>query len=160
MTGLPGGMRHPLPAAAPEGPARPDQRAQIETRGPHPTSRRTAGSPAGPVAPATTPLPGTRAARPEPGTPGPGYAVAVERGGTPGNEVTSLPHSAILGGQLVDESAHARHEGLILRSSVTIGCDTPGRRVHAVRLDAAHSTEGPLQITSRCLLQSRLGASA
>jgi len=61
------------------------------------------------------------------------------------NEVVTIPTSKILGGEMVNFSAKARDEGLILYTSVTIGYDAPWRKVHELLIQAARRTPGILQ---------------
>jgi small-conductance mechanosensitive channel len=46
------------------------------------------------------------------------------------NVEVTIPNSAILSGQILDYSALAQKQGLILHTSVTIGYDAPWRQVH------------------------------
>ena len=64
----------------------------------------------------------------------------VTRVRPPRKEGGSLLDSAILGGQLADDSTRARQEGVMLHTSVAIGYDTPWRRVHEMLLAAARAT--------------------
>jgi len=83
-------------------------------------------------------------------------SLLVTRIRTPKNEVVSIPNAAIMGGQLVNYSKRAREEGLILHTSVTIGYDTPWRRVHELLLAAARRTDGLLESPAPFVLQTQL----
>ncbi|HZW35620.1 MAG: mechanosensitive ion channel family protein, partial [Deltaproteobacteria bacterium] len=56
------------------------------------------------------------------------------------NEDVTVPNSMVLNAHIVNYSAHAKAEGLILHTSVTIGYDTPWRKVHELLLEAARRT--------------------
>lgn len=57
------------------------------------------------------------------------------------NVEITIPNSQVLGGQIVNYSTAAEHEGLILNTSVTIGYDTPWPQVHKLLIEAAKRTE-------------------
>jgi small-conductance mechanosensitive channel len=59
---------------------------------------------------------------------------------TPKNEIVSLPNSAIMANGVVNYSAKAREEGVILYTEVTIGYDAPWRTVHDLLVAAATET--------------------
>jgi len=75
---------------------------------------------------------------------------------TPKNELVSIPNGALLGGHVVNFSARAATDGLILHTSVTIGYDTPWRQVHELLLAAARKTEGLLAEPPPFVLQTAL----
>ncbi len=56
------------------------------------------------------------------------------------NEIVTMPNSTILGGHVVNYSALARTQGLVLTTEVTIGYDAPWRKVHELMIDAALRT--------------------
>ena len=56
------------------------------------------------------------------------------------NEEIVIPNSQILGGQVINYSALARKQGLILHTDVGIGYETPWRQVEAMLLEAADRT--------------------
>ena len=58
------------------------------------------------------------------------------------NEEIVIPNSQILGGQVINYSALARKQGLILHTDVGIGYETPWRQVEAMLLEAADRTPG------------------
>ena len=59
---------------------------------------------------------------------------------TPKNEVVTVPNSSVLSGHVVNYSARARADGLILHTEVTIGYDAAWRRVHELLIRAALAT--------------------
>lgn len=64
---------------------------------------------------------------------------------TPKNEYVTLPNGVVVGGGVTDFTTAREHgEALFLHSSVTIGYDTPWRRVHELLLAAAAGTGGAL----------------
>src|SRR5512137_320911 len=56
------------------------------------------------------------------------------------NEHVTIPASAVLSSQILNYSAEARRSGVAIRTSVTIGYDTPWRKVHELLLAAAART--------------------
>lgn len=72
------------------------------------------------------------------------------------NEEVILPNSTVLGSHIVNYSALARREGLILHVTVTIGYDAPWRAVHALLVDAARGTAGILADPPPFVLQTSL----
>lgn len=54
-------------------------------------------------------------------------------------EIT-IPNSMVLGSHIVNYSAAASREGLILNTTVTIGYDAPWKKVHQLLIEAAHRT--------------------
>jgi small-conductance mechanosensitive channel len=60
------------------------------------------------------------------------------------NEDVTIPHSLVLNGAMVNYSRQASTLGLILHTSVTIGYDTPWRKVHDLLIEAALATTGIL----------------
>ena len=57
------------------------------------------------------------------------------------NEIVSIPNSNVMGGNIINYSAVARESGLIIHTQVTIGYDTPWRKVHELLIRAALNTE-------------------
>jgi small-conductance mechanosensitive channel len=72
------------------------------------------------------------------------------------NVEVTIPNSAILGGQILDYSALAQKQGLILHTSVTIGYDAPWRQVHELLKQAALATPGVLREPAPFVLQTSL----
>jgi len=57
------------------------------------------------------------------------------------NEEVIIPNSTILAGEVVNYSAIAKKDGLIVHTTVGIGYDTPWRQIEAMLLLAADRTE-------------------
>jgi small-conductance mechanosensitive channel len=72
------------------------------------------------------------------------------------NEVVTVPNATVFTGQLVNYSAEARREGLILHTSLTIGYDAPWRQVHELLIQAARRTSGVLPEPAPFVLQTAL----
>jgi small-conductance mechanosensitive channel len=70
--------------------------------------------------------------------------------------VVTVPNATVFTGQLVNYSAEARREGLILHTSVTIGYDAPWRQVHELLVQAARRTSGILPEPVPFVLQTAL----
>jgi small-conductance mechanosensitive channel len=68
--------------------------------------------------------------------------ILVTRVRTLKNEEVVIPNGSILGGTVVNYSALARTEGLIVHATVGIGYETPWRQVEAMLLEAAARTPG------------------
>jgi small-conductance mechanosensitive channel len=75
---------------------------------------------------------------------------------TPKNEEVIVPNSAILNQEVLNYSAMARKEGLILHTTVGIGYETPWRQVEAMLLEAARRTPGLLSEPPPFVLQRGL----
>jgi small-conductance mechanosensitive channel len=73
------------------------------------------------------------------------------------NEVITLPNSQILSGEIVNYSALARTEGLILHTEVGIGYGTPWQQVEAMLLLAARRTPGLHSEPPPFVLEKALG---
>jgi small-conductance mechanosensitive channel len=73
------------------------------------------------------------------------------------NEEIVIPSTAILSGQVVNFSALAEKEGLILHTTVGIGYETPWRQVEAMLRLAADRTPGLLKKPEPFVLQKALG---
>jgi small-conductance mechanosensitive channel len=72
------------------------------------------------------------------------------------NVVVSIPNSLVLTTQVLNYSTLAAERGLIAHTSVTIGYDTPWRRVHELLVAAASRTEGVLEEPPPFVLQTAL----
>jgi len=72
------------------------------------------------------------------------------------NEIVTLPNSAIMTGHVINYSAKARMEGLLLTTEVTIGYDAPWRTVHALLVEAARRTRNILAEPAPFALQKSL----
>jgi small-conductance mechanosensitive channel len=72
------------------------------------------------------------------------------------NEEVIIPNSTILTAQVINYSALARTEGLILHTEVGIGYETPWRQVEAMLLAAAERTPGILRRPPPFVLHNRL----
>lgn len=66
----------------------------------------------------------------------------VTRIRTPKNELVTIPNSFIMSSHTTNYSESARDLGLIIHAEVTIGYDTPWRKVHQLLIDAAKATSG------------------
>lgn len=75
---------------------------------------------------------------------------------TPKGETVSIPNGSILSGTITNFSDQAKQGRLILYSKVTIGYDTPWRKVHEALLDAAGKTEYVLAEPAPYVLQRSL----
>ena len=73
------------------------------------------------------------------------------------NEEVILPNSLVLNNLIVNYSALAREQGLILHTTVGIGYETPWRQVEAMLLLAAQRTPGLLPQPKAFVLQKALG---
>jgi small-conductance mechanosensitive channel len=72
------------------------------------------------------------------------------------NEHVTLASSTVLGSQILNYSAEARQSGVAIRTSVTIGYDTPWRKVHELLLAAAGKTAGVRREPAPWVIQSEL----
>jgi small-conductance mechanosensitive channel len=68
-----------------------------------------------------------------------------------------VPNSTILNSHIVNYSAFAQKNGLILHTTVGIGYETPWRQVEAMLLMAADRTSGLLKDPAPFVLQKSLG---
>jgi small-conductance mechanosensitive channel len=84
-------------------------------------------------------------------------SVLITRLRTPKNEEVVLPNSDILGKAVINYSALARRDGLILHTTVGIGYETPWRQVEAMLLMAAARTPGLESDPPPFVLQKSLG---
>jgi small-conductance mechanosensitive channel len=73
------------------------------------------------------------------------------------NEEVVLPNTHLLNSNIVNYSALAKSEGLILHTTVGIGYETPWRQVEAMLHEAAARTEGVLREPAPFVLQQSLG---
>jgi small-conductance mechanosensitive channel len=76
---------------------------------------------------------------------------------TPKNEIVVVPNSEILGKSVVNYSALAREQGLILHTTVGIGYETPWRQVEAMLVMAAGRTAGLKRDPAPFVLHKSLG---
>ncbi len=81
----------------------------------------------------------------------------VTRVRTVKNEEIVVPNSTILSNHIVNYSALARKDGLILHTTVGIGYETPWRQVEAMLLLAADRAPGLLKEPRPFVLQTALG---
>jgi small-conductance mechanosensitive channel len=72
------------------------------------------------------------------------------------NEDVTVPNSMVLNAHIVNYSARAKEEGLILHTSVTIGYDAPWRTVHGLLIGAARKTRHILAEPEPFVLQTAL----
>jgi small-conductance mechanosensitive channel len=73
------------------------------------------------------------------------------------NEEVTIPNSTIVNTHVINFSALAATEGLILHTEVGIGYDVPWRQVHAMLEEAARRTPGLLSEPPAFILQRKLG---
>ena len=66
----------------------------------------------------------------------------VTRIRTPKNEMVTIPNSFIMSSHTTNYSESARDLGLIIHTEVTIGYDTPWRKIHQLLIDSAKATPG------------------
>ncbi|RPJ44158.1 MAG: mechanosensitive ion channel family protein [Betaproteobacteria bacterium] len=76
---------------------------------------------------------------------------------TPKNERVVIPNSKILNNEVINYSAMARDQGLILHTTVGIGYETSWRQVEAMLLMAAERTPGLRPNSQAFVLQKSLG---
>jgi small-conductance mechanosensitive channel len=72
------------------------------------------------------------------------------------NVVVSIPNAVVLSSPMVNYSALARKDGLILHTGVTIGYDAPWRQVHDLLIAAARRTPGIVETPAPFVLQTAL----
>lgn len=82
--------------------------------------------------------------------------VLVTRIKTPKNELVTIPNSFIMSSHTINYSSSARDLGLIIHAEVTIGYDTPWRKVHQLLIDSAKMTEGVSQEPEPFVLETSL----
>jgi len=73
------------------------------------------------------------------------------------NEEVIIPNSSILNNEVMNYSARAGREGLILHTNIGIGYETPWRQVEAMLLEAAARTPGLKQDAASFVRQKALG---
>lgn len=73
------------------------------------------------------------------------------------NEEVILPNSEIINGQVTNYSVRAKHEGLVLQTTVGIGYEVPWRQVEAMLLMAAKRTKGITHDREPFVRQQSLG---
>jgi len=82
--------------------------------------------------------------------------LALTRLRTPKNELVTLANGAVLNQSLVNYSAMARKQGLIVHTAVTIGYDVPWRKIHELLVRAALQTKHVLEEPAPFVLQTAL----
>lgn len=73
------------------------------------------------------------------------------------NVEIAIPNATVLSSHIVNFSAAAQHQGLIVHTSVTIGYEVPWRKVHQLLIDAASATQDVLAEPPPFVLQTTLG---
>ncbi len=76
---------------------------------------------------------------------------------TPKNEEIVIPNADILSSAIINYSALARRDGLLLHTTVGIGYEVPWRKIEAMLLQAAARTEGLAATPAPFVLQNGLG---
>jgi len=71
-------------------------------------------------------------------------------------EIISIPNSVVLGSHIVNYSLSAENPGLILHTTVSIGYNTPWRKVHELLINAAYATQNILSEPAPFVLQTKL----
>ena len=72
------------------------------------------------------------------------------------NEIISIPNSTVMNSHTINYSSDAPGLGLIINTTVTIGYDTPWRKMHEALIEAALRTEFILQEPKPFVLQTGL----
>lgn len=72
------------------------------------------------------------------------------------NEDLSVPNSVVVNSQVLNYNSLANKHGLILHTTVSIGYDTPWRKVHAMLLEVADRVEGIMKKPVPFILQKSL----
>ena len=72
------------------------------------------------------------------------------------NVQVAIPNAIVLSSSIVNYSALARDQGLILHTGVTIGYDAPWRQIHDLLIAAALRTKGILDVPRPFVLQTAL----
>lgn len=85
-----------------------------------------------------------------------GRTLLVTRIRTIKNVEVTIPNSQVLNDHVRNFTSRARHGGLILHTTVTIGYDAPWRKVHELLIDAARATPGVLAEPAPFVLQTSL----
>lgn len=72
------------------------------------------------------------------------------------NATISIPNAMVLASHIINYSASAKQEGLILNATVTIGYNAPWRRIHELLLSAAKNTAHVMEQPAPFILQTGL----
>ena len=80
----------------------------------------------------------------------------VTRLRTAKNEEVAVPNAMVMANHIVNFSAQAKEEGVLLHTTVTIGYDVPWPRVHAILTEAAMKTAEILDEPPPFVLQTSL----
>lgn len=72
------------------------------------------------------------------------------------NEIVTIHNGQVITADIVNYSAQARDQGVILHTSVTIGYDAPWRQVHSLLIEAAKDCNGILSEPEPFVLQRAL----
>ncbi len=72
------------------------------------------------------------------------------------NEVVTIPNSFIMSADTVNYSLSAQRYGLIIHTTMTMGYDTPWRKVHKLLIEAALATPGVLPHPRPFVLETEL----
>lgn len=83
-------------------------------------------------------------------------SLLVTRVRTPKNVEITIPNAMVLASHIVNYSAMAKVDGLILHTGVTIGYDTPWKQVHELLIAAAKATPDILGTPAPFVLQTSL----
>jgi small-conductance mechanosensitive channel len=84
-------------------------------------------------------------------------SLLITRVRTPKEVEITIPNAMVLGSHIINYSAAALDNGVILHTDVTIGYDVPWRQVHELLLAAAARTDGLLPEPKPFVLQTALG---
>jgi len=68
----------------------------------------------------------------------------------------TIPNGLVMSNHIINFSAQARAEGILLHTTITIGYDVPWRRVEEALLEAARATEGILETPPPFVWQTAL----
>lgn len=80
----------------------------------------------------------------------------VTRIRTQKNEIVTIPNGSVLGGVVLNYSAEARKNGVIFYTRISIGYNSPWKKVHELLINAALSTRDVLQSPRPFVLQPNL----
>jgi small-conductance mechanosensitive channel len=72
------------------------------------------------------------------------------------NVDVTIPNSMVLGSHIINYSASAHEDGLILHTAVTIGYDAPWKKVHELLIAAARATADVIEAPAPFVLQTSL----
>ncbi|MFT5883321.1 MAG: small-conductance mechanosensitive channel [Crocinitomicaceae bacterium] len=84
-------------------------------------------------------------------------SLLVTRVRTPKNVVISIPNSMVMSNHIVNYSTHAKSDGILLHSTITIGYDVPWRQVHELLIQASKEIEWIEDSKNSFVLQNSLG---